>query len=112
MTDTNDRLNGMLADEVERAHPVLAEDWVLDVDNLKFRMTSPVEPCGECGHRVYLILADGADQPHWVRIGDVQNGNSLFPSVQQVRHECGDGDSWSVEAALFVETAMASWAVA
>jgi hypothetical protein len=109
MTDTERRLTDMLASELERQHPTFSEDWTLDVDHLKFRMQSPVEPCEKCGHRVYLILPNGSDQPRWVRLGDVQGEDTLFPSVRQVRHECGDGESWSVEAALFVESAMASW---
>jgi hypothetical protein len=109
MTDTEDRLLDMVDDELKARHPVFSQEWALDRAALAFRVQSPVEPCEKCGHRVYLILPHGSDQPRWARIGEPQGLDTLFPSVRQVRHECGDGESWSVEAALFVETAMAEW---
>lgn len=105
MTDTDGRLLNLLDDELQLAHP----EYEIDPDRLTFRVLSPVEPCDRCGRRVYLILPEGQDTPRWVQLGEPKDVDTLFPAVTQVRHECGDGESWSVEAALFVETALATW---
>ena len=101
---------GLLQDELRRVHPDLAEQWQLDPAWWGFRIASPVEPCEQCGHRVYLIqLADG--ELRWMRMG-VAVAGFLFPKIEQIRHECGDGDAWSVEAALFADRMLAEWSAA
>lgn len=108
MASSDDRLVRLLEAEVARVHPDLAVGWRLDLAWWGFRIASPVEPCEQCGHRVYLILVGG--EPRWMRIGAARAG-FVFPQVEQVRHECGDGDAWSVEAALFAEQTLAEWGV-
>jgi hypothetical protein len=111
MTDSDARLVELLDELVREIHPEFARNWTVDPAGFKFRLDSPPEPCAQCGQRVYLILPHGSDRPRWVRIGGIRNPDSLFPTIRQIRHECGEGDSWSVEAALFVESAMAAWGV-
>lgn len=112
MSSSDERWMVQLADEVARVHPEFAKQWELDPNPVGFRIASPVEPCEKCGHRVYLILVDGETQPRWERIGPVHDADTLFPTVGQIRHECGDGDAWSVEAALFAEETMTAWGCA
>lgn len=107
-TNADDRLVDLVDEEIQLKHPAYEIDREACAD--KFRVQSPVEPCDRCGRRVYLILPTGSDRPRWVQVGELVDADTLFPRVTQIRHECGDGESWSVEAALFVESAMASWA--
>jgi hypothetical protein len=105
MTDTDKRLFDELDQHVSDTHPV----WRLLGETFDHRVQSPVEPCSVCGKKVFLLLAKGTDQPVWLQIAEVVGVGTLFPGIQTRRHECGDGESWSVEAALFVESAMAEW---
>lgn len=116
MLSSDERLVRAVDRELARTHPDLASvgtglqlDWRADSRVGNCRVASPVEPCPTCGFRVYLILVDGDTRPRWVRLGEVAALDTLFPTVQQVRHECGDGDAWSVEAALFAAETMAEW---
>lgn len=108
MKSSDDRLLELLDEHLGEVHPEFAKTWRLEPPR-GFRLQSPVEPCNVCGQRVYLILRDGCERPYWVRLGRIKSEDTLFPSVAQVRHECGGGESWSVEAALFVDAAMAEW---
>jgi hypothetical protein len=105
MTDTEDRLIREFDQHITDTHP----GWGLDETGFNHRLQSPVEPCDRCGHRVFLLLPAGRSKPVWLQLGDVEGADTLFPQVQTRRHHCGDGESWSVEAALFVESAMAEW---
>lgn len=108
MTSSDARLLRQLEDEMARVHPELVKNWEIDSDALTCcRIASPVEPCEQCGRRVYLILVGG--EPRWVRLGAVIDNDSLFPRVEQVLHECGDGGAWSVEAALFTAETLVEW---
>jgi len=104
MTDTETRLVELLDEHLNEVHPA----WRLE-DLRGHRIESPVEPCNVCGHRVFLMLPAGCDRPVWLQFGDVVDTDTLFPACKTKRHTCGDGDSWSVEAALFAETAMSTW---
>jgi hypothetical protein len=75
------------------------------------RIMSPTEPCDRCGKAVFLLLAKGMTKPVWLTFGELQHVDTLFPQIKTKRHECGDGESWSVEAALFVNAALREWAV-
>lgn len=75
------------------------------------RIMSPAEPCDNCGQQVFLVLPKGVAKPVWLVLGELKRTDTLFPQVGTKRHKCGDGESWSVEAALFVETALREWAV-
>lgn len=112
MASSEDLFAAQIQAELARVHPDLARDWEFDPRSSSFRVASPVEPCGQCGHRVYLILVDGETEPRWERIGPVRDADTLFPQVMQIRHECGDGDAWSVEAALFAEQTLVEWGIA
>jgi hypothetical protein len=76
-----------------------------------YRVASPVEPCERCGQKVFLFLVPGWDQPRWLTLGEIKGKDTLYPYSTTRSHRCGDGDSWSVEAAVFVETAMREWAL-
>lgn len=107
-SNSDERMVRLLEAELRRVAPVAAR-WEIDREALVgWRIASPVDPCERCRYRVYLILVDG--DPRWVRIGAVRAGvDPQHPVVEQRLHECGDGDSWSVEAALFAEDTMAEW---
>lgn len=118
-TSSDERLVREVDAELARAHPNLAGVGTgLELDRRadsrvgNCRVASPVEPCPTCGYRVYLILVDGDTRPRWMRLGEVLALDTLFPTVQQILHECGLGDAWSVEAALFAEQTMAEWSTA
>lgn len=87
-------------------HELSPEFWELR----GHRVTSPVEPCDQCGQKVFLFLARGWEQPRWLTLGELRDADTLFPYATTRFHRCGDGASWSVEAALFVEAAMREWA--
>lgn len=106
MTDTENRLMSQLDEHLTQTHA----GWRLDATSFDHQIQSPVEPCNLCGRKVFLLLAKGYDKPVWLQLGDLTDLDTLFPGVKTRRHCCGDGESWSVEAALFVESAMAMWA--
>jgi hypothetical protein len=56
-------------------------------------------------------MAKGRTRPVWLMWGQLKDLDTLFPKCSTKRHACGEGESWSVEAALFVETALQEWAV-
>lgn len=105
--DTEDRLLREFDEHITDTCP----GFGLLAETFNHRLQSPVEPCERCGCRVFLLLPAGRSKPVWLQLGDLIGVDTLFPKVKTRRHHCGDGDSWSVEAALFVETAMASWGV-
>ncbi|MFI6302148.1 hypothetical protein ACIBCH_09775 [Amycolatopsis thailandensis] len=111
MTDSDARLLDMFEQHCIDTEP----DYRLTREAFEragHRIASPVEPCSQCGQRVYLFLAAGWKQPKWLQLGQIEGKDTLFPKMTQKRHTCGDGDSWSVEAVLFVESAMREWGLA
>lgn len=107
-SSTDDRLLAQLDDHVQAT---TGDVWKLTRETFDHRVASPVEPCHLCGRKVFLLLPKGETKPVWLQLGDVVGQDTLFPTVQTRRHKCGDGESWSVEAALFLETALAEWAL-
>lgn len=105
MTDTEDRLIREFDQHITETH----RGYELSKENFAHRVESPVEPCDQCGKKVFLMLAKGQPQPVWLELGELIRADTLFPATTTRRHQCGDGDSWSIEAALFVESAMAEW---
>lgn len=106
MESSDARLLRLLDEHVGDVHP----GWQISGEPTRFRVQSPVEPCELCGQRVYLILVNGQEHPTWVTLGAIKGEDTLFPCCSQRLHKCGDGESWSVEAAVFMEAAMADWA--
>jgi hypothetical protein len=104
---TEDRLLDQLAAHATDVHP----EYELVREMFEHRMMSPVEPCHLCGRKVFLLLPQGRTKPTWLQLGDIKGGDTLFPKCKTKRHQCGDGESWSVEAALFVESALVEWGV-
>jgi hypothetical protein len=89
------------------------KQWELIPGNFdagQHRVMSPTEPCDRCGKAVFLMLPKGCDRPVWLTWGELQHLDTLFPQITTKRHSCGDGESWSVEAALFADAAMLEWA--
>jgi hypothetical protein len=104
MTDTNDRLIEQFDQHITHTHPGFG------LSELRgHRIQSPVEPCNVCGQKVFLMLPAGQLKPVWLQLGDLIEVDTLFPKTRTRLHHCGDGESWSVEAALFVESCMAEW---
>lgn len=108
MSATEDRLFAQLDRHVA---DTFGDEWELPRSTFDHRMMSPVEPCNLCGKTVFLLLPKGRSTPVWLQLGEFTGADTLFPGCTTKRHQCGDGDSWSVEAALFVESALAEWGV-
>lgn len=109
---SEDRFYEQLDAHFRETHPEYADQWQLDrAQFADHRLSSPVEPCDVCGKKVYLMQPKGWRRPVWCQFGEFVDADTLFPQMTQKRHQCGDGDSWSVEAALFVESALAEWGV-
>lgn len=108
MTTTDARLYKLLDQHIINTtggYEISPEAWA----HAGHRISSPVEPCDRCEGRVFLLLAAGWSKPAWFQLGSLEGTDTLFPQIRTKRHMCGDGDSWSVEAALFVESAMLEW---
>jgi hypothetical protein len=108
VTDTDARLLDLLDQHCTDTEP----DYELNREAFAqkgHRIQSPIEPCERCGKRVYLLLPGGWTKPVWVQLGQLKDADTLFPVMSQKRHTCGNGGSWSVEAALFVESALKEW---
>jgi len=109
VTDTDQRLTDMLDKHVVDS---TSGGWKIDPvcwAHGGYKVASPVEPCDQCGQKVFLFLDPKWDRPRWQQLGELKDGDTLFPKIGTRRHKCGDGDSWSVEAALFVADAMREW---
>lgn len=103
--NTEDRLFDQLDQHLKETH----DGWELDRETFDHQIMSPVEPCNLCGRKVFLILGKGQIKPVWLQFGNLVGQDTLFPYTKTKRHTCGDGESWSVEAALFVESALKEW---
>jgi hypothetical protein len=109
--NANNRLLDLLDDSIFEKYPA----WKLERGYFEqdgHRLMSPPEPCNQCGKTVFLLLAKGRSTPVWLMWGQLKHTDTLFPQCSTKRHTCGAGESWSVEAALFVEAAMREWAMA
>lgn len=105
---SDDRLLDLFDDHVGEKYP----EWTVTRSQFGtdgHRMLSPTEPCDRCGKKVFLMLPKRWQNPVWLTLGEMEHANTLFPTCRTRRHKCGDGDSWSVEAALFVDAAMREW---
>lgn len=110
MTNSDERLLNLLDDSVFERYP----EWKLERSYFEtdgHRVMAPPEPCDQCGKTVFLLLPKGFTKPVWLTWGDLKGTDTLFPQCSTKRHKCGDGESWSVEAVLFVESAMREWAL-
>lgn len=85
--------------------------WEITRGTFDHQVLSPVEPCNLCGQKVFLLLPHGRSKPVWLQFAGPKGMDTLFPVMRTKRHTCGDGDSWSGEAALFVDSALAEWGI-